>query len=1089
MIHPKIARWCLAAALLAMVARPAAGSDHNAWFQPRGASLSDRLKTEFRWRDPCQASNDNHTLGSGFESAADSRCFLAVGTARVNGRQRPGLLMLAFPDVNVLRASWDVDLPEDEKIALEFALPDLAAQRTTNGLKFSVIATDDQGAEHVLLEQQINKGDNRVHQATLGGDFPIKKITLIHDNLGEESWDVLWVHPVGFLDAKSVPKVPGLEEEIARRGFQVATLRAAIEDLRRTYPQRYPRGAEYLRRLDELMLKFEAVRDAPLAIKHQSVGLAWDVYVEQLKTLARRALLDNPLLRDHPILFVTRHQYLSNYSHAIDTLYVTDEDHTILGFPNKDAFQGGGALKMLDLANGGSVRVLLHLPDGVVRDPDVHFDAGKVICSVRRHADEDYHLCEISLDGNGLRRLTSAELVADFDPIYMPDDSIVFASTREPKYNMCSRDLASDLYRMNADGSNIRQITKNTLFEHNPVVMPDGRLLYHRWEYVDRNFGDAHGLWTVNPDGTNQAVYWGSNTAVPAGIYNPQPIPGTHRVLCTFGPHHDCEWGALAIVDRRLGVDGRPAVVRTWPADFIDKVRVAGGFDCDTTVHAVPVKYEDPWPLSEKYFLCSRMTRPGGPMGIYLVDTFGNETLVHAELPGCYDPMPVHPRQRPPRITSSRNAHDSHGTVFVADVYRGTHMQGVARGAVKYLRVVESPEKRHWAIGLWGGQGFTSPGMNWHSLENKRILGTVPVEEDGSVHFTVPAGRFVYFQLLDENGMMIQSMRSGTVVQSGETVGCVGCHEHRLSTPLSKASMLTRSGKTPTAWGRSPQRLDDQRDAQATPSWDAEWKGNSRRRLDSRGAEIGWFGPPRLFGFMREVQPVFDRHCVSCHDFDKPAAAKLNLAADRGLMFNAAYVELHRKGYVRCVGGGPAEHLAAYSWGSHASRLIEELRAPKVKEHAELRLNPEDFARIATWIDLNGVYYPTYACAWPASCTGRTPLSAQQSGRLESLLGFSLQSVMNHGTCPGVLVSFDRPELSPCLSRFGEEDDARRREVVELLQTASKQLADRPRADMPGFIPCEADRRREQKYAFRRREELRNRRAAVQGQKAYDPQR
>ncbi len=251
-------------------------------------------------------------------------------------------------------------------------------------------------------------------------------------------------------------------------------------------------------------------------------------------------------------------------------------------------------------------------------------------------------------------------------------------------------------------------------------------------------------------------------------------------------------------------------------------------------------------------------------------------------------------------IPSRRDFTSPVGYFYVQDVYRGTHMQGVKRGSVKSLRVVESPEKRAWSDGRWFGQGYTAPGMNWHSLENKRILGTVPVEEDGSAYFAVPAEKFVYFQLLDENGMMVQSMRSGAFVQPGERTGCVGCHDDRRGVPPERDHSL--------AMRRPPSALG------------------------------GWHGEPRLFGYMAEVQPVWDRHCVRCHDYGTEGGKKLNLAPDRDITFATSYIDLWRKGYTAGVGAGPAEIQPPYSWGSHASRLVKTLLEP----HYDVRLKSEE---------------------------------------------------------------------------------------------------------------------------------------------------
>ncbi|MBI3921328.1 MAG: hypothetical protein HY318_07925, partial [Armatimonadetes bacterium] len=617
-----------------------------------------------------------------------------------------------------------------------------------------------------------------------------------------------------------------------------------------------------------------------------------------------------PLTRG-TLLFVVRPQYRPDH-HNTETMFQTGEINT-------GSFVGGGALKTIDLATG-AVKTLLAVPEGIVRDPEVHFSGKTIVFSMRRNLRDDYHLYEMKADGSALKQLTFAPGVSDIDPLYLPDDTILFSSTREPKYCMCNRHIMANLFRMEADGSNVHQIGKNTLFEGHASLLPDGRILYDRWEYVDRNFGDAQGLWVCNPDGTNHGVCYGNNTPSPGAVIDARPIPGSQRILCIFGSCHDRPWGALAMLDLRRGFDGRSPVLRTWPPQAMDLVRNPGTVnDAWDTYLGVTPKYEDPYPLNDQYFLCSRMTGKGEQMGIYLVDTSGNETLLHVEDPGCYDPMLLAPRERPPIIPSRRDYHTAVGYFYVHDVYLGTHVRGVHRGSVRWLRVIESPEKRFWTYPAWMGQGTIAPAMNWHDFNNKRILGTVPVEPDGSAYFGVPADKFVYFQLLDQNGMMVQSMRSGTMVQSGERTGCVGCHEYRQTTP--------RNTRTPRALKRSPSKL--------TP----------------------WYGDPRLFSYMAEVQPVFDKHCVSCHDYGKDAGAKLNLSADRNPAFNTSYSELWRKGFVKVVGAGPAEIQPAYSWGSHASRLIQVLRAG----HQGVRLDGESSDRLVTWLDLNAPYYPTYA--------------------------------------------------------------------------------------------------------------------------------
>jgi len=809
-------------------------------------------------------------------------------------------------------------------------------------------------------------------------------------------------------------------------------LRRAIEDLIRTFGERYPKGRAYLARLDA----------AEKASDTKALGV-----------LQREALVANPLVSGRPLVFITRSRYRSHY-HAIDMLFHTGEDNWDRRCKHDRLFSPGGAMKTLDLATG-KVTTLIETPTGVVRDPDVHWDGRKIVFAMRRNRDENYHIYEMPSAGGKPKQLTSLPGVSDFDPIYLPDETIVFASTREPKYNMCSRDHGANLYRMNADGSNIYRITRNTLFDNHPEVTPDGRILYARWEYVDRNFGDAHGIWTVNPDGTNQAIYWGNNTAVPGAIFNQHVVPGTHQVVGIFGPHHMVLEGAMAIIDRTKGVDGPQSVVRLWPAQLhkkptIDHVRTGGRFHCDFFARFHPI-YQDPWPLSDKHFLVTKTPDRGQTPAIYLVDTFGNEMLLHAEAPGCYDAMPIAPRKRPPTIPTRRTFDDARSYVVMQNVYDGTHMKGVKPGTIKYLRVVESGTKKTWSGGSWGGQGYQAPGMNWHDFTNKVILGDVPVEADGSAYFEVPSERFIFFQALDANKMMVQSMRSGTVVQPGETQSCIGCHEDRLGAQDPAAAARALALKRPAS------------------------------KL------AGWYGPERQFNYMREVQPVFDKHCLKCHDFGGKAAGKLVLAGDRNPYFNASYIDLWiwRRGMIKCIGGGPAEVQQAYSWGSHPSKLSKVLRDPP-KQHRDLKLSAEDIARINTWLDLNGPYWPTYTCAYPNSQSGRSPIPTGKLQRLYKLTGLNYGGMRTNGRGERAQISFERPELSPCLGRIKDKKGPAYAEALAIIRAGAAALKATPRADMPGFVPCPEHQYRLKRFDATVAIEQAYRRAIREGRKLHD---
>ncbi len=761
-----------------------------------------------------------------------------------------------------------------------------------------------------------------------------------------------------------------------------------------------------------------------------------------------------PAVTNQPILFVVRNQYQTDH-HNTHTMYPSAPKEISNGI-----YEGGNsALKVFDPVSGSVWTILDAGATGVIRDPDVHFGGARIVFAWRKSLADAYHIYEINADGTGLRQLTALAGVDDFDPVYLPDDRIVFVSGREPKYVMCNKHLSHNLYRMDSDGANVTQIAKSTLFEGHPSLMSDGRLLYDRWEYVDRNFGDAQGLWTSDPEGTGHAVYFGNNTSSPGGMLDAREIPGTQQAVCTFVACHDKPWGAIAVVDRRVARDGAAAVVRMWPDGLMSWVQVNAIVNSAYDLFAgTTPKHEDPFPLADpgtgvggRYFLCSRQTGSGEHMALYLLDAAdGSATLLHDEGAGdvgCFDPMPLAARVRPGAVTVPRKYDDTPGRFYVVDVYKGTHMAGVARGTVKYLRVVESPEKRTYSSQAWNAQGIEAPGVNWDSFETKRILGTVPVEDDGSAHFLVSPRTFVFFQLLDADGMMVQSMRSGTVIQPGEAQGCVGCHEDRKLAPHPTGVRM------PAAFMRGPDAL------------------------------TGWQGEPaKMFNYLAEVQPVFNAKCLGCHDTGGTGAANVVLAGDKGVCFNASYAELWRKGYTGAVGAGPAALKQAKSWGSQASRLVQTIRGSHTNRVA---LTASEFDRIVTWLDLNAVYYPSYGANYPGNAGGRSPLTFAQLSQVAAYTGRNVANADSVKSA-GELIWFDRPEASPCLSGVTGINYTN---ALALIRAGQAALAALPREDMTNCVPLNADDVwRENKYQQRLCREAMNRAAVAGGGAVYDSQ-
>lgn len=774
------------------------------------------------------------------------------------------------------------------------------------------------------------------------------------------------------------------------------------------------------------------------------------VFLSSLITLSSAQLATKPIplsnkakeqLADKQILYIEREQYANDH-HNTATLFQVGEI-------NEDSFYPGGAMRIFDV-NTATTRTLVELKDGVVRDPELSYDGKKIIFSMRKNKQDCYHIYEINVDGTGLKQITYAKGISDIDPLYLPDGGILFSSTRQPKYCMCNRHIMANLYRMEADGANITQIGISTLFEGHASMLNDGRILYDRWEYVDRNFGDAQGLWTVNPDGTKHSIYYGNNTKSPGGVLDAKQIPGSDLVICVFSSCHDRPWGALALIDRRRGVDGEKPVVQIWPEEsrkLVDK----GDLD---SFKNLPYMFEDPYPLSEDYFLAARTiwfkkersNIDDAKTGIYLIGRDGRQELLLEGNRSLFDPQIISPRFKPQPIPFMRNFKDKTGIFYVQNVYEGTHMQGVEKGAAKYLRVVESPEKRTWTQGGWGGEGEQAPGMNWHSFENKRILGEVPIEEDGSANFEAPAGKFVYFQLLDKDKKMIQTMRSGTMLMPGESNGCIGCHEDRLSVPVPSKTL-------PKALKHAPDKL------------------------------TGWQGkPPRSFSFLEQVQPILDRRCVSCHDFDPKNREKLVLSRDKNPFFNAAYVNLNVKKVVTLIGGGPAALQPPYSWGSHVSQLTKIVES----NHHNVKLTQKEKETLYTWMDLNGVYYPVYESAFDTTLAGRSPLYYEEIKELITLTGVNIWQLNHFSRKLTAQISFDRPEISPCLDAI-REDKQKYKQAVAIIRTGQKRLKDTPRGDIESeLVASERHKKQLRKYAERLKIEQKNSCILTEGKKQYD---
>ncbi|OGV66109.1 MAG: hypothetical protein A2283_15195, partial [Lentisphaerae bacterium RIFOXYA12_FULL_48_11] len=609
---------------------------------------------------------------------------------------------------------------------------------------------------------------------------------------------------------------------------------------------------------------------------------------------------------------------------------------------HQEDLKPGGGLWICDFTGPEpKLEKILDSADGVILDANLHYDGRTILFSWKRTMQDKFQLFTVDIDGKNLKQITGHDS-NNFNASWLPDGGIVFLSDRKPAFAYCWRTTTPVLYRCEADGSKSIRLSANYLNDFTPSVLQDGRIIYSRWEYVDKPAIPIQSLWAINPDGTHLTGVFGNRVLSPATFMDARAIPDSKgKILCVMTSHNGPCRGAIGIIDPKLGSNAQEAITNLTSEINIGKVDKGDG-------NHIRGPYLNPFPLDDKHFLVSKT-------GIIelrdYAGTFASAIIIPSGL-GFYNPQPVNrqPLERLVRSTLPEKMEEKGqpwATIFMQDVYSGLDPAVVPRGTIKKLAVVQEMEK---PISIDPGLrafGFQFPVVSaGATYAPKKIWGYATVETDGSAYFKVPAQEPIYFLPLDADGRAVQRMRTFTHLMPGEFQGCIGCHCDRNSVVLKAESARSSAMK------RKAEEL-------SIPAWGL-----------------------RGFSYSRIVQPVWDRHCIKCHGHDNPRAG-LELTGDKTDFFNISYENLVRKGtssekfMIGGVGGTfkyskYTSWIATYNgqeanildiapgrWGAVASMLANVIKDGHKNKAGKSRVDlPEiDRQAVYAWLDLNCPYY------------------------------------------------------------------------------------------------------------------------------------
>jgi len=773
----------------------------------------------------------------------------------------------------------------------------------------------------------------------------------------------------------------------------------------------------------------QAELDGFLAGRLQPEDPQWLALYEKA-CLRRRVARLKPLTQDaRPIVF-TKHYNLggSHYAYTEGQSDAQAERH----------FIPGSELCLLEPdGQKMNVRTLLKDAGGVIRDPAVSYDGKRILFAWKKsEREDDYHLYEMDVESGKIRQLTFGLGFADYEGTYLPNGDILFNSTRCVQTVDCWWTEVSNLYACDKDGKFLHRIAFDQVHDNYPTVLNDGRVIYTRWEYNDRGQIFPQPLFQMNSDGTGQTECYGNNSWFPTSILHARAIPGSQKIMAILSGHHCMQAGKLAVIDTSKGRQEAEGVqliapVRETKAEKIDAYGQEGEL------------FQYPYPLSEGACLVAHhpLGWDGGKekkkdrfrvphFKIYFMASDGRRELLAADPTiSCNQPVPLAARPVPAQRSSTVDYSKTTGTFSMQNISAGKALPGVKNGTIKRLRVVAldfraAGVRANGSSGPAGGAlSCTPPSINNGTWDPKIVLGDATVYDDGSAFFQAPARTPLYFMALDEKGRVVQTMRSWSTLQPGENASCVGCHEDK-NAPALAARRVTQAMKA----GAEPLKP--------------------------------FHGPARPFSFSTEIQPILDRHCVSCHNVrsvaqtlpapkPSPAPAETpvppplpsptpgafsltgapNVDNKSGRIWSDAYLYLTNQGKmtpsVNWIGAQSIPPMLPPCFaGAAKSSLIDLLE----KGHQNVKLSREEMDKIACWIDLMVPYCGDYteATAWTPAEAQKYDHYLQKRRRMQETerTGINeLLTVQNGSQTPASIRVIDAAGNSQTLDRAFQQGD------------------------------------------------------------------